>query len=272
VTVIGGASGGAAGASRADVVEGRYLALGDSLAFGYSPLLEDPWIPERFVGYPEIIEQQTGLATTNLACPGQTAQALISRSAIDDGCFDFRDWARDAGIAVLHTDYLGTQLDAALEAVRSDTPPSLISIQGGGNEFRICAFDDPDTEQCLRDVLPSVTASLRQAATQLRAAGYRGRVVLVGYQLLPGFEPQLRRLNRAIKIAARRPHVVFADVARPFDRYARRHHGDICTTGLLIVLPDGSCDIHPTPTGQRLFADAVLEAGHPAGLRHAAHE
>jgi hypothetical protein len=63
VTVIGCLSGGAASAGRADVVEGSYLALGDSLPFGYSPLLEDPWIPERFVGYPEIIQQQSGLTT-----------------------------------------------------------------------------------------------------------------------------------------------------------------------------------------------------------------
>ena len=60
-------------------VGGRYIALGDSVAFGYSPLLEDPWIPERFVGYPELIAQQSHLTTTNLACPGQTAQALVSR-------------------------------------------------------------------------------------------------------------------------------------------------------------------------------------------------
>ncbi|MDQ1468300.1 MAG: hypothetical protein QOH10_2715 [Actinomycetota bacterium] len=269
VAVVGCGFGGVAGASRADAVEGHYLALGDSFPFGYSPLLEDPWIPERFVGYPEIIGQRTGMTTTNLSCPGQTAQALISRTAVDNGCFDFREFARDAGIDVLHTDYGGTQLDAALDAVRSDTPPTLISIQGGGNEFDMCVFDNPDPtadpEQCLDDVLPKVTESLQQAATQLRAAGYRGRVVLVGYQLLPGFEAQMHRLNRAIERAARQPHVAFADAARPFDRYARQHHGDLCTTGLLIALPDGSCDLHPTRIGQDLFANAVLEAAHRQG-------
>ena len=49
-------------------------------------------------------------------------------------------------------------------------------------------------------------------------------------------------------------------VALPFERYAREHHGDLCTTGLLVQAPDGSCDLHPTPTGQQLYADAVLEA------------
>jgi hypothetical protein len=43
-------------------------------------------------------------------------------------------------------------------------------------------------------------------------------------------------------------------------RYARQHHGDLCTTGLLIVLPDGSCDLHPTRIGHGLIANAVVAA------------
>ena len=197
VTLVAGVYGGTANASEAENAGGRYLALGDSVAFGYSPLLEDPWIPERFVGYPEVIEKQSRLTTTNLACPGQTAQALISRTAVDNGCFDARQSARQAGFVLLHTDYRGTQLQAALEAVRSSTPPSLISIQGGGNEVVICAFDR-HPQRCLDDFIPKVADSLSYAATQLRAAGYQDRLVLVGYHLVPGVEPQLRRLNRAI--------------------------------------------------------------------------
>ena len=187
-TVVG-VPGGSASASQpdADRAAQRYLALGDSIPFGYSPRLEDPWRPERFVGYPEVIEQKTGITTTNLACPGQTAQALVARDVPDSGCFEARDYARAEGSALLHDDYDGTQLDAALEAVRSDTPPSLISIQGGGNEVLIC-LDDPHPKQCLDTVLPKVTGSLSQAVTQLRAAGYPGRVVLVGYHLVPGLE------------------------------------------------------------------------------------
>lgn len=88
VAAVGCIAPGVAGASQPESVGGRYVALGDSVAFGYSPLLEDPWVPERFVGYPEVIAQQGRLTTTNLACPGQTAQALVSRSAVDNGCFE----------------------------------------------------------------------------------------------------------------------------------------------------------------------------------------
>jgi lysophospholipase L1-like esterase len=262
VAVVG-VSGGVATARQADS-EGRgYLALGDSVTFGFSPLLEDPWIPGRFVGYPEIIEQRTETTTTNLGCPGQTAQALISLHAVDNGCFRARRQARRAGFALLHTDYRGTQLRVAEAAVRSDAPPSLISIQGGGNEWVICELGpSPDPEKCLADVLPKVTASLREAVSQLRSSGYHGRIVLVSYYLLPGFRGTLGRLNQAIARAASEAHVAFADASALFDQYARHHGGDLCTTGLLIMLPDGSCDLHPTRIGQGLLANAVLEAAH----------
>ena len=70
--------------------------------------------PRSGCGYPELIAQQRHLPTTNLSCPGQTAQALLSRTAEDNGCFDLRDEARDAGITVLHANYRGTQVAAAV--------------------------------------------------------------------------------------------------------------------------------------------------------------
>ena len=242
-----------------------YVALGDSLAFGYSELLEDPWIPEQFVGYPEVIGQRTGMTVTNLACPGQTAPALLSRDAPDNGCFDLRDFAASEGFPVLHTDYAGTQLEAALDLVRSDAPPSLVSIQGGGNDWFLCGpgREDPnvDIKTCLDESLPVVAASLGGIATQLRDAGYRGPIVFVGYHLVEGFEGQLRRLDRTIEQAARDADVAYADAARPFRRYAKHRGGGLCTAGLLVALPDGSCDpLHPSLIGHELVATAVLEA------------
>ena len=114
-------------------------------------------------------------------------------------------------------------------------------------------------QQCLDRELPKVTKSLNRLIAQLRGAGSRARIVLVGYYLVPGVEREVVRLNQAIDRAAREQHVPYVDVARPFDTYAQRHHGDLCTTGLLIVTPDGSCDVHPTLTGQRLLATAILE-------------
>ncbi len=206
-----------------------------------------------------------GRRRTSVA-PGKPRRRSYRGDADDAGCFEFRAAAAEEGIDILHADYTGTQLEAALDAVRSDAPPSLISVQGGGNELVIC-LDAPDVDACLAEALPKITASLREVVTQLRGAGYRGRVVLVGYYLVPGLEPQLRLVNRAIASAAHGRRVAFADTARPFARYADRHGGDLCTTGLLVALPDGSCDLHPTRIGQELIARAVLAAASGDG-RH----
>lgn len=113
----------AASARAGDALSGRYLALGDSIALGFIPALEDPWSVDRMVGYPEVIDRLPRVRTTNLSCPGQTAQTLISKRAPDGGCFEMRAEAASMGISLLHTDYRGTQLDAAL-APPASWPPT----------------------------------------------------------------------------------------------------------------------------------------------------
>jgi hypothetical protein len=34
-------------------------------------------------------------------------------------------------------------------------------------------------------------------------------------------------------------------------------HGDPCEAGLLIQMPDGTCDVHPTPAGAQILADTI---------------
>ena len=41
---------------------------------------------------------------------------------------------------------------------------------------------------------------------------------------------------------------------------ADRFEGKTCAAGLLIELPDGTCDIHPSPKGHERLARAVLDA------------
>src|SRR5664280_232851 len=60
--------------------QSQYLALGDSIPFGYNPLLMPvppattpaPVVTD-FVGYPELAAPKLKLALTNASCPGQTA-------------------------------------------------------------------------------------------------------------------------------------------------------------------------------------------------------
>ncbi len=242
-----------------DALSGRYLALGDSIALGFTPALEDPWLVDRMVGYPEVIDRLPRVHTTNLSCPGQTAQALISKRAPDGGCFEMRAEAASMGIDLLHTDYRGTQLDAALATIKASGAPTLISIQGGGNEVSMCA-DQANVERCVRAVLPAITRSLRTTAVRLHVAAPDARIVLVGYHLPPGLDGPISLVNQAIARAARQAGVAFADAATVFARRAKQHQGDVCAAGLLATYPDGSCDLHPSAKGQRIYADVVLTA------------
>src|ERR671932_524928 len=69
----------------------EYLALGDSVAFGYRVVpLQDYTQPTNFVGYPERLAQLLGLHLTNAACPGETTSSFISSSGPDNGCRLYR--------------------------------------------------------------------------------------------------------------------------------------------------------------------------------------
>src|SRR5437879_6174158 len=76
---------------RAPVTPGsRYLALGDSVTFGY---MEAGVVPtpnyhdaSSFLAYPEQLGAELHLIVANAACPGETSGSLIDVSAQTNGC------------------------------------------------------------------------------------------------------------------------------------------------------------------------------------------
>src|SRR6266853_2241614 len=57
-----------------------YLAFGDSVPFGYSPLL-NPTVASNFVGYPEIAARLLNIQDVNATCPGEATGGFISLRA-----------------------------------------------------------------------------------------------------------------------------------------------------------------------------------------------
>src|SRR2546428_3187987 len=55
-----------------------FLALGDSVAFGFSPLVRDPSEPENFVGYPEALAKLLDADVVNASCPGEASGGVLS--------------------------------------------------------------------------------------------------------------------------------------------------------------------------------------------------
>src|SRR5580692_2355421 len=69
---------------------GTYLALGDSVAFGYVPPQAVPAPNYRsansFVGYPEDVAKALRLGVWNASCPGETTASMLVAGAPSNGC------------------------------------------------------------------------------------------------------------------------------------------------------------------------------------------
>jgi len=101
-----------------------YLALGDSYAFGYNPLVS-PANPANFPGYTDSVAATLEVQLTNASCPGESSLSMITGSRLDDnGCQFYR------AHFPLHTTYSGPQLMFAVHYLQTHrhTLLSLIHI------------------------------------------------------------------------------------------------------------------------------------------------
>ena len=71
-----------AGSVTGPAANGTYLALGDSVAFGYVPPQAVPAPNYRsahsFVGYPEDVAQALRVRVWNASCPGETTASMLT--------------------------------------------------------------------------------------------------------------------------------------------------------------------------------------------------
>ncbi|MGH3235351.1 MAG: hypothetical protein ACRDOH_19305, partial [Streptosporangiaceae bacterium] len=94
--------------------DGTYLALGDSVAFGYVPpqAVQAPnyFDPRSFVGYPEDGARALHIRVSNASCPGETTASFLAPGAPGNGCENSP--GSSAGYRTeypLHVPYRGTQ-------------------------------------------------------------------------------------------------------------------------------------------------------------------
>src|SRR5260370_10647175 len=62
-----------------------YLALGDSVPFGFSFLL-NPNDASNFIGYPEIVAQRLDIKDVNATCPGEASGGFRSLTGTANSC------------------------------------------------------------------------------------------------------------------------------------------------------------------------------------------
>jgi lysophospholipase L1-like esterase len=252
---------------------GRYLALGDSVPFGYRPPAVTPPADyldaATFVGYPQVAARRLHTRLTNASCPGETTASMVTAGAQSNGCEN--SLTSPVGYRTLfplHTAYRGTQLAYAVRYLRHHRHTRLVSLTIGANDLLVCLQTTADlcTGSDLVTTVARVERNVGHILGALRRAPYHHRLVVVTYYSPDYADPAktrpVRAMDAALVRAAHAHHAVVADGFRAFAEAAKDVGGDSCVAGLLVALPIGGCNVHPSPKGHRLLARAVVRAAH----------
>jgi lysophospholipase L1-like esterase len=247
-----------------------YLALGDSLAFGFITQAGFEYLnAKNFLGYPAYVGAALHLKTVNSACPGETSGSFISASVADEGCRSFR------ASAPLHVAYTGTQLAFATTFLQTHPETRLVTIALGANDLILlqdaCA-SSPDPTTCIQSglapVLAGVSSNMDTILRGLRATGFSGPLIVVSYYS-PDYTDALvteatAALNQTVAAVASVHGARVADGFSAFQHAASNPFagGRTCVTGLLNASPQNQnlCDKHASQSGHQLLAHIVEAA------------
>jgi lysophospholipase L1-like esterase len=250
----------------ADRAPGRqYLALGDSVSFGFITQAGFEYVnPDNFIGFPTYVGQAIKLNSSNAACPGETTASFLSSTAPDDGCRAYR------AVVPLHVSYTSTQLEFAVFFLKSHPETRLVTVGLGADDLLLLRNGCLGVPACiaagLQQVLAEVAANLQEILSDLRATGFKGIIVVVNYYSVDYSDPIetgfTAALNQALAASSAQTGTVVADVFTAFQAAAGPAGGHTCNAGLLNASPQNqfTCDIHPSQSGQALIARTVAQA------------
>ncbi len=251
----------------------EYLALGDSLAFGYNPLvpLADRTNAANFPAYPDLVAVALRDHLTNASCSGETTSHLISLTGSDHGCGDWRfvyHWA-------LHADYDDasspiSQLAFADGFLQSHPKTRLVTIDIGANDLGrlrdVCG--GVENVGCIVAGIPAMlqtmTANLDTIYGHIRNVdGYNHKLVALTFYS-PNYADVLTTgaIMQVNQVLVERTEAWGGIVADGFGAFAvasAAYGGDTCAAGLRIALPGGGCDDHPSEAGRELLAQTIVQ-------------
>ena len=266
-----GAATGGAGAVPAVTAGSRYLALGDSVTFGYeeSGVVPSPDYKDQasLIGYPEILGAELHLKVANASCPGETSSSLINPKGPSNGCESSPSSSSGYRTAFpLHVSYEGSQLAYALHYLHVHHNVSLVSLMIGANDGFLCIETTPHhcTSASERATLKrTVTQNIHHILHAIRdTAHYSGQLAIVNYYAPVPADAKTSQLLNQLQDAAAKPFgVVVANGYGAFAQADKQSGGNACTAGLVTQLgKPGVCGIHPSYAGQSLLAQAVERA------------
>jgi len=239
----------------------KYLALGDSIAFGYTPLAQNPGDLSNYHGYPDFVSQGTDLKVANASCFGESTGHFLNLVAPDTGCQAWR------AALPLFAEYSGTQMDYAVDYLQGNKKVQLVTIDIGANDLGVllaaCGGNPTCFGQGLPGALTAYGANLATIFGRIRfQAGYTGPIIAVTTYARNYADPTevgpIAALNTVLATVAHTFGVQIADAFTAFGAASVSTGGSACAAGLLIRLPGGGCDIHPSAAGQALIAQTAL--------------
>jgi lysophospholipase L1-like esterase len=245
-----------------------YLALGDSLAYGFQPTKKPGARPSAFnTGYVDVFaahlrKLSPGIQVVNYGCPGESTVTFTR-----GGCPAFADGFK------LHDAFRGPQLEAAQSFLRAHPGQvSPITLTLWGNDWLSLLLDDCKSDvACVRKRGPSTIASfgsrLKSILHRLRAAAPTAEIIVTGAWnpdsgQLEQLQPIYRSLDASIARAAAASRAQSAKTLPVFNPRGtvRTQRARLCA--LTFICSKG--DPHPTDAGYRAIADAFMTAsGYP---------
>jgi lysophospholipase L1-like esterase len=261
-------------APRAVTAGSDYLALGDSISFGYREPASTP-TPDytkatNFKGYPERVATALGLHVANASCPGETSASLNNARRQSFGCEQPQPGSTVAYRKdfPLHEKYAGSQLVYGVHYLRAHPDTRLVTLMVGANDGFLCQAQT--TDKCMSvSELTAVEATIEKNVAYTldkirNSAHYTGQIVVLNYYSTDYTSAlanlQSAAINNALDTGADGYKVRIADGYKAFKYAAAQAGGDTCAAGLLTTLSTGGCGVHPSLAGQAVLAGAVENA------------
>jgi len=231
-----------------------YLALGDSMAYGFQPTKANAPPSAVRTGYVDVFaarlrKRAPGIRVVNYGCPGETTVTFVR-----GGC----DWLKHGG--KLHDAFSGSQLRAALSFLSAhpgQVSPITITLWGG-DLFPLSA-QGKRAPQAVASFASRFDTILRR----LRAAAPTAEIIVTGgwnpeADRLQQMNPLYRSVGAAIDRAATTSRVRVADMFPALDGpgSAKAQQRRLCR--LTFFCSKG--DPHPTDAGYRAMAGAFMAA------------
>jgi lysophospholipase L1-like esterase len=235
-----------------------YLALGDSIAYGFQPTKAKPGArPSDFhTGFVDavavaLMKLSPGIRVVNYGCPGESTLT-----------FAHGGWRCD-GLGP-HDPFRGPQLTAATRFLRLHghrVSPITLTLWGS-DLFPLSARGKQ-----AQSAIAAFGARFTSLLEQLRAAAPAAEIIVTGAwdpeaDRLAQTEPQYRAVDAAIRKAAAKSRARVADMFTALDGSGdyRRQKARLCRLTFFCSMADP----HPTDAGYRAMAAAFLTAsGYP---------